>query len=207
MLDKSTLATALRFTGYTLAIVTCTAALPVVVRSGGVSVAKESGPIEMLQLALLSASMLVLAGGAVWLPRMRLLLLGLATAAGFAVCREMDTTLGRLIPVVGWKFGVLLPVGGIVLAWMHREAIPAQVALFARSRALVLLWAGFVMAVPVAQLIGHGNFLQAAMGDEYTRDYKRLIEELGELIGYMLFFMGTVEFLVEFRRHSGCQDG
>lgn len=53
------------------------------------------------------------------------------------------------------------------------------------------------MAVPFAQLVGHGNFLQIIMGDDYVRDYKRVIEELGELFGYLLLVIGSVEFTLQ----------
>ena len=64
-------------------------------------------------------------------------------------------------------------------------------------RGFAILWAGFVVAIVFAQLVGHGPFLKELMGDDYVRDYKRVIEELGELFGYALLVMGSVESLLE----------
>ncbi|MFP4532385.1 MAG: hypothetical protein ACLFNS_06860 [Desulfobacterales bacterium] len=48
-------------------------------------------------------------------------------------------------------------------------------------------------------LLGHGDFLQSLMGDNYDRSYKRVIEESLELMGYILVFAGTIEASVELR--------
>ena len=35
------------------------------------------------------------------------------------------------------------------------------------------------------------------MGDDYERGYKRVIEELCELLGYLLIFIGSVEIFMK----------
>lgn len=59
-----------------------------------------------------------------------------------------------------------------------------------------------IVAVPISQLLGHGDFLQALMGDKYDRSYKRVIEETLGLMGYILVFAGTVEAALELRAES-----
>jgi len=82
---------------------------------------------------------------------------------------------------------------------MAAHKLKRQIAHFLPSPAFTMLWAGFVVAVPVAQLLGHGSFLKSLMGDDYIRSYKRVIEECGELIGYMLLLAGSVESVINMR--------
>ena len=65
------------------------------------------------------------------------------------------------------------------------------------SNGFFLLWAGFIIAIPVAQLVGNGAFLQAIMNDDYSRDYRRIIEEIGELMGYGLILVGSIELAIK----------
>lgn len=53
----------------------------------------------------------------------------------------------------------------------------------------------FGATLGLAQLVGHRPFLQLVMGDDYTGQYKRVIEESVELVGYFLLFVGSLESL------------
>ena len=80
-----------------------------------------------------------------------------------------------------------------------------QLGRFLATHSVVVLWAGFLITVPLGQLIGHGDFLKSLMGDNYMRDYKRVLEETFELMGYILILAGTVEAAVEMRTPEGCE--
>ena len=41
------------------------------------------------------------------------------------------------------------------------------------------------------------------MGDDYLRDYKRVIEELCELLGYMLILAGSIEAILQEKEENG----
>jgi len=56
-----------------------------------------------------------------------------------------------------------------------------------------------MVAFPFAQLVGHGAFMQVIMGDDYSRDYRHMIEEIGELMGYGLLLIGSFELIMETR--------
>jgi len=45
----------------------------------------------------------------------------------------------------------------------------------------------------------HGAFLQLVMGDDYNRDYKRVIEETLETMGYILILIGSFESVLQLR--------
>jgi len=68
------------------------------------------------------------------------------------------------------------------------------------------MWCGFVIAVPFAQMVGHGEFLMEVMGDDYVPHYKRVIEELGELVGYIIMLVGVAE-LVPDRKNGNHDNG
>lgn len=185
---------ATRFVLYTAGLLGAFALLPHAVIHGDVLVFKEGGIVEWIQFGLLA-----LAGGWVLasslrLPQFRTLLCVMALGIGMAMVRELDSLLDKLIPVLGWKLpcGLILAVL-LFLAWRSRRALLPQIATFSTCRGFGMLWAGFAVAVPFAQLVGHGNFLQIIMGDDYVRDYKRVIEELGEVFGYLLLVIGSIE--------------
>jgi hypothetical protein len=79
----------------------------------------------------------------------------------------------------------------------HRTLLP-QIAAFLRTPAFAVLWAGFIVAVPLAQLIGHGPFFLLFMDEVHVRNIKRVFEESGEFCGYLILFFGTIESILYF---------
>jgi len=61
-----------------------------------------------------------------------------------------------------------------------------------------VLWAGFIVAVPLAQLVGHGPFFRLFMDEEHVRNIKRVFEESGEFCGYLILLFGTIESILYF---------
>ena len=96
-----------------------------------------------------------------------------------------------------WTWQTSCGRAGWVTIWPRRATLKGQLAEFVAHRAFVLFWAGFIVAVPYAQLVGHAAFLESLMGDDYQRDYKRVIEELGEMLGYLLILLGSIEALLQ----------
>mgnify|MGYP005853766709 CR=1 FL=1 len=188
-----------RFIIYTLVVFSITLTLPIIIEYGDFIVFSENGPIEWLQLILIFASVLLFAVDArleiCGFKQLFYILAFLMTIAGI---REMDLIFDRIIPVLGWKLPVFLCIAAIVLVNLkYKNEIQIQIEQFIRTRSFALLWCGFIVAVPYAQLVGHGNFLELLMGDDYMRDYKRVIEELGELMGYLLIMVGSLEAVLQ----------
>jgi len=186
-----------RFLVYTLAILGCTLSLPLVVGSDGdIAAFKENGAIEWTQCMLLAVAALLLFATAAQRTFLgqSAVLLGLLVSV--AATRELDSVLEAWLPLVSWKLPVvLLGLAAAAVAWRSRAVLRPQLERLLSYRGLPLLWAGFVVAVPFGQLVGHGELLEALMGDDYTRDYKRVIEETTELVGYALIVVGTIELL------------
>jgi hypothetical protein len=199
MLTESLPATTLRFFLYSLAILVIMLSIPAFIQKGGIGAVKENGPIEWLQFGLLAGACLVFAGESLRNRPFRSLVCVMACLTAFAALRELDSVLLRLIPGLGYKVGFLFIIGAVTYACATAKTFMAQCERFVPTRAFAILWAGFMVAVPFAQLIGHGAFLQIVMGDDYNRDYKRLIEELGELMGYILLLIGSLEARVQLK--------
>jgi len=189
--------TVVRLSLYTTVVFAFTASLPLFVQHQDITVYRENGPVEWLQFSLLAAATLVLVAGASRMPGLRIVLLVLACFSAFAATRELDAILDAVLPGIGWKiaFAYLAVAAALVLG--DRDGLMAQLRWFVSGRGFALLWAGFVIAVPFAQLVGHGAFLQLLMGEDYIRYYKTVIEESGELFGYFLIFAGSLETLVQ----------
>lgn len=192
---------AVRFIAYTFAVFGFTVSLPSIVGEGDIVVFKEGGPIEWSQFVALSLASLAFCTSALARARLQDLSILLALFTSAAAMRELDSPLATLIPYLGWKLPVvLLAVTAATLTWRRRPAMETQLRRFLAYRSFPLLWAGFVVAIPFAQLVGHDELLRLVMGDDYTRDYKRVIEETTELLGYTLILIGSIEFLWQAKR-------
>jgi hypothetical protein len=196
-------AVAARFTLYSLAILVMMLSLPLVAKSSDGFLFREGGPVEWAQFILLVATSVLCLVSAAWRPAWRGCLLALATAAGLAAVRELDSTLDRAIRFGGWKlpFALLLLVGAVAV-YRHRASLRRGLIPLLSDRSFALFWCGLVIAIPFAQLAGHGPFLELVLGDAYDRSQKRLFEELGELIGYVLIFLGAIEVLLASRARA-----
>lgn len=194
----------LRFIPYTLVIFAISASLPAVVENGDFVVFEENGPIEWLQFTILLVSAVVL----LLYSRLEGYLSGelfsiIALVETAAAIREMDATFDKFIPFLGWKLPfVVCVVIGVFVFLKNKDKVSAQLNGFVCSRAFSLLWCGFIVTIPFAQLVGHGDFLKLLMGNDYVRDYKRVIEELGELLGYMFILMGSFEAVLQQKEES-----
>jgi len=195
---RSSLPLALRFSAYTFVIAALSVMLPDIVRHHGVAFFHENGPLEWFQLSLLAISTMLFALAALCLPTHRQLALLLGCVMAFAAIREMDRVLDNLLPVVGWKIGGLFLVAAAWLLLRHYRTLLPQIAAFLRTPAFAVLWAGFIVAVPLAQLVGHGPFFLLFMDEVHVRNIKRVFEESGEFCGYLILFFGTIESILCF---------
>jgi len=185
----------LRFTAYTVAIAGLCAGLRVLAENGEIAPFVENGLVEWLQFALIVAALAMLV-----LPIARNCEdrdLALATAMLFAIAafRELDGVFDRIWPNPGWKIAPLVLGPALVVLIARRHArLRRQLDRFAGSIPFIVGWAGFMMVAVIARLIGHGPFLEAFMGELYHVDYKRAIEESGELVGYAILLIASLEW-------------
>lgn len=197
--DHAWLPMGLRFGIYTILIWMIIGSLPLVLEHGEIDAFKEGGWIEYAQLLLLMVvSSLYFCESFITMSH-PLIYHFLGYLAAFAAIRELDSFFDNLIPLIGWKIGFIIVFFIIASAYHHRMTIDSQMRCFLQTHAIVILWAGFLIAVPIGQSIGHGAFLEILMGDDYTRAYKRVMEETLEFIGYLILFLGSIECVQELK--------
>jgi len=89
--------------------------------------------------------------------------------------------------------------GALLIAYSYRHLKRLNIAL-ARiwpSPGLTLIFAGAVILFAFSILVGHEPFWQAMLGDAYARIIKLAVEEFIELIGYLLWLIGTIEYVYQ----------
>lgn len=198
----------LRFAAYTLALGGALALLPYVMLRGGMGPFREGGLVEWVQSGALLLTACAFAFGAVRFSPFRQVFLLLALTATYALVREMDSPFEALIPWLGWKLpAALVVLCAVLVVWRKPRETLAEMGEFVTGRGFALLWVGLVVAILFAQLVGHGQFLRTLLGEDYTRDYKRVIEEIGELFGYLLVLIGSIESLVQATASGGASPG
>jgi hypothetical protein len=182
-----------RFFVYTAMLFGMLLVLPHFFKPGDISMFYEDGMLECVQVLILASAAAVFGFGA-WLERpMRELFVMLCLVSALASIRELDGFFDK-IPIIRWEMpGVILIAAAVWLGIRKRQILISQAEYFINSAPFGVLWAGFLVAVVIAQLIGNGRFLEMTMGDDYHRDYKRVIEETCELCGYFVLFLGAME--------------
>ena len=174
--------------------------LPLIAEQRGAWGFKEGGLIEWSQLSMVIGMGLIFGHQSVAKPQARTLYTIFTCLFAFVAIRETDSlwdTLG-----INWKLAYVLILYAIYVGYANFQTLKEQFRVFLQSSSMPLIWAGFIIVIPFAQLVGNGDFLRAAMGDDYSRDYKRVIEEVCEVMGYLLMLLGIIELLLESRRQA-----
>ncbi|MDX1482241.1 MAG: hypothetical protein R3315_11225 [Woeseiaceae bacterium] len=202
-----------RYVFYTLAMALCTGyfvwseisqpgALNLLVSPGtneslGTS---EQSPLERIQPMML----LVCAGLYGWVARdcpsqrpIAFLFGGIAIAGAI---REIDYLLDDIIADNAWQ----LPVGIIaalliVYTWRNRRRFRIAWLRVWPSPGLTLLFAGAILHLVFAQLVGHEPLWRSISGVGYQRIVKLAVEEFIELFGYFFWLIGTLEYVFQAR--------
>ena len=185
-----------RFSLYTISIIVLAALLPLLANIGSAAAFKENGLVEWLQIAALLGSAFVFLRASKTVYTVNFAFVVLASFAAFAATRELDAIIDPLVPVLGWKVAYAFILFAGFLYYQNKREVSRQVREVVASNGFFLLWAGFTIAIPFAQLVGNTAFLQAVMAEDYSRDYRRIIEELGELMGYGLILIGSIELTI-----------
>jgi len=199
LLSESLLSTVLRFSIYSLCIFLATRSLPYVIERAGIIAFKENKGVEWCQFTTLVATSVVFFAGSFLTSNPHRLFLFFGSLSLFASARELDSFLDDLIPMLGWQAAGLPLLYAIWCVYKNRQVLKEEFRQFLPTRAFAILWAGFIVVVLIAQLVGHGAFLKAVMGENYTRDYKRVIEEIMESVGYLLLMIGSIEAVVQLK--------
>ena len=155
----------------------------------------EGSMAEWLQVALTVSTVGVLLDGARRARQNHWLLMTASALAAIAAVRELDYLFDAWIPVLGWQLPAVVMFGAAVCcgqkAWERRTG-----QMLMNTAAVVLLWAGWLIVVIFAQIAGQADVWREVMGEMYTRSAKRTFEEVIEVLGYMLIFVGAIELSI-----------
>lgn len=160
----------------------------------------EFSPIEMIQPLILAICGLLMTWVAINIPTQRPLAIAFGGLALAFAIRELDYFLDRYIVDNLWQ--VLIAIAGalvIVYTYRHRRRLMIALARIWPSPGLALLFAGAAILFAFVRLVGHEPLWQAMLGDDYRRLVKLAVEEFIELIGYLLWLVGTIEYTYQAR--------
>ncbi|WP_206188323.1 hypothetical protein [Parasedimentitalea denitrificans] len=158
---------------------------------------------QFLQSYFILMSSAIFALGAAWFPFKRGYLALVAILFACMFIRENDAVFDLvwhgfwIVPALS-----ILLVGGWYIA-RNRHTLLEPILSQSNGRYSALICAGFLIIVVFSRLFGTGSFWEAVMGSNYNPDFKSIIQEGIELLGYVLIFHGScMTFLGWFADHT-----
>jgi len=157
----------------------------------------ENGPAEWFQFSLLLACCGCLEGAARRSQSRRDLFRFVMIPFLIAAVREMDANFDRYLFDGGWQAAAAIFIScGVLLYWYRGEPIREQFHSLLISRSGGLFLAGALTVAIFTPTLGQQRFWRVALADRYVRLPGRIIEESGELLGYLFLFFGCVEIFL-----------
>ena len=160
----------------------------------------EFSPVEIIQAIILLACGGVMAWVARCCPTQRPIAVLFGGMALAFLIRELDYFLDRYVADNLWQVLIVI-VAALVIAYTVRQRRRLNIAL-ARiwpSPALALLFAGAVILFAFVRFVGHEPLWQSMLGDAYQRVVKLAVEEFIELMGYLLWMVGSIDYAFQAR--------
>lgn len=187
----------LRFSLYFLLILLGAGSIGRFIQAYGTRFFSEYGMLEWLHFGMLALTALLFLRLYFSDLQLRGLHIAMFAVAAVASARELDGLLDDLLPWGGWQLvaGSLLAVGGM-LAVRDRGSLRDGLQWLIGQYSFALMWAGFVVAVPFVQFVGHKPFLRLLLPEQHVYDLRRYIEETGEWLGFLLILIAAIEIAI-----------
>lgn len=160
----------------------------------------EYSPVEIIQPVMMLACCAMMLWVSLFCPAQRTLAVGFGGVSLTFLIRELDYFFDRFIVDNLWQ--VIIGVAGalvIVYLYRHHRKLKIAIARAWPSPGLTLLFAGAVVLAGAVHLVGHEPLWQSLMGEQYQRVVKLAVEEFFELLGYLFWLIGTIEYSYEAR--------
>ncbi len=163
----------------------------------------EKGPLELVQVVLLAATSFGLLLAAHWMVANRrksaVIFRLLVILVWILIARELDSFF-NVVFEGAWKIALaLMFFVAAVYTIRHRRGMLAQIPRLLPSRSFGLLLAAFLWVIVASPLMGQQVVWESALGEAYERRIARIIEELGELVGYVVLLLASIEACFEAR--------
>lgn len=160
----------------------------------------EFSPIEIIQPIILAACGLLMLWVVEYCPSQRPIAIPFGGLALAFMIRELDYFFDRYLLDNLWQ--VLVGIAAafvIVYTYRARKRLKIAWARIWPSPGLALLFAGAVIMFSFVRLVGHEPLWMSLLGDDYRRVVKIAVEEFIELLGYLLWFIGSIEYTYQAR--------
>lgn len=160
----------------------------------------EFSPIEIIQPIILAACGLLMLWVVEYCPSQRPIAIPFGGLALAFMIRELDYFFDRYLLDNLWQ--VLVGIAAafvIVYTYRARKRLKIAWARIWPSPGLALLFAGAVIMFSFVRLVGHEPLWMSLLGDDYRRVVKIAVEEFIELLGYFLWFIGSIEYTYQAR--------
>lgn len=155
----------------------------------------EFSIVEMLQSALLAATVLALGTHPRSRDRPRELAVFLSLAFLVLLIREQDYHLDRWIHQGAWIWPALIAcVFAARIALKRRSEISAQTRAFSNTASFGLVFSGLAIAAGFSRIFGQKALWIGLLDEDSYRICKLAAEEMTELLGYSLILAGCLEF-------------
>ena len=174
--------------------------LHVMVNPGDQYGTSEFSPVELIQPLIIGVCAALMAWVPHYCPSQRPIAIPFGGMALAFLIRECDYFLDRYLADNLWQV-VVGVIGALVIVYIYRVRKRLRIA-WGRvwpSPGLALLFGGAVILFAFVRLVGHEPLWMAILGDDYRRIVKLAVEEFIELIGYMLWLIGTIEYTYQAR--------
>jgi hypothetical protein len=158
----------------------------------------EFSAVEIIQLVILAACGLLMGWVARHSHTQRPLAFLFGGLALVFMIRELHYFFDQYVIDNLWQ--VLAGISGALLiayCFRHLKRLNIALARIWPSPGLTLIYAGAVILFAYSMLVGHEPLWQAMLGDAYARIIKIAVEEFIELIGYLLWLIGTIDYVYQ----------
>ena len=160
----------------------------------------EFSPVEIIQSVIIGVCGLLMAWVTKYCPSQRPIAIPFGGMALAFLISELDYFLDRYLVDNLWQVLIIVS-GALVIAYTYRQLRRFRVA-WGRiwpSPGLALLFAGALILFVFVRLIGLESLWMSILGDGYHRVVKLAVEEFIELIGYLLWLIGSIEYTYQAR--------
>lgn len=160
----------------------------------------EYSPVEVIQPLILGICGLLMLWVTQYCPSQRPIAIPFGGLALIFLIRELDYFLDRFLVANSWQV-MLAIVGALIIAYSYRQTRRFKIA-WGRiwpSPGLTLLFAGALILFVFVQLIGQESLWMSILGNDYNRIVQLAVEEFTELIGYLFWLIGTIEYAYQSR--------
>ncbi len=127
---------------------------------------------------------------------------GMILIAGFFSClliRELDFIMDKM-PFPWFYVAMAIALFCIVLAFKHKENTLYGLNHFLKSESYYIMVGGLLLVLAFSRLIGMKILWQDLLGRSYIRVVKNAVEEISELMSYMLCLIAALKYTGSLRK-------